>query len=199
MGTLNIYSLCMLFYIIFSDPLEQFEFVRFFSIFFSNFMYTLLVHSYILTFLFLNYNLFKGNNLSYILQNIISFIKITLKGNLYMHTYPHFFYVFYLFIYILICNLSGMIAYSFTVTSAIIITFFFSANFFIGANIYGFLLNSSDYFNLFIPKGVPKIILPMLFLIEIISYFSRVISLAVRLFANMMSGHALLKILLSFV
>merc|ERR1712086_933600 len=102
----------MLFYIIFSDPLEQFEFVRFFSIF----MYTLLVHSYILTFLFLNYNLFKGNNLSYILQNIISFIKITLKGNLYMHTYPHFFYVFYLFIYILICNLSGMIAYSFTVT-----------------------------------------------------------------------------------
>jgi F-type H+-transporting ATPase subunit a len=92
-----------------------------------------------------------------------------------------------------------MVAYSFTITSALIVTFFLSSNFFIGANIYGFLLNSSNYFNLFIPKGVPKVILPILFLIEVVSNISRVVSLAVRLFANMMSGHALLKILLSFV
>jgi F-type H+-transporting ATPase subunit a len=142
--------------------------------------------------------MFYSNNKTYALQTVIYFVKVTLKSNLSMQTYPHFIYIFYLFLYILICNLTGMVAYSFTVTSALIITFFFSANFFIGSNIYGFFLNYSSYFNLFIPKGVPKLILPMLFLIEIISYFSRVISLAVRLFANMMSGHALLKILLSF-
>jgi F-type H+-transporting ATPase subunit a len=121
--------------IFFNDPLEQFEFVTFFSIFFSNFVYTILIHFYVLAFLFINYNLFSYNNISYALQILISFVRTTLQSTLIMQTYPHFFYIFYLFIYILLCNLSGMIAYSFTVTSALIITFFFSANFFIGANI----------------------------------------------------------------
>ena len=107
--------------------------------------------------------------------------------------------MFLIFFFIFLSNILGMVVYSFTITSSLILTFFFSSSFFFGSNIYGFLLNLSNFFSLFIPRGVPVVILPMLFIIEIISYFSRVISLAVRLFANMLSGHALLKILLSFV
>jgi ATP synthase subunit 6 len=91
-----------------------------------------------------------------------------------------------------------MIPYTFTVTSSLIVTFFMAAMFFGGANIIGVFTHGWKALSLFIPSGVPVAIMPFLVLIEIISYFSRVISLSVRLFANMMSGHTLLKILLVF-
>jgi ATP synthase subunit 6 len=91
-----------------------------------------------------------------------------------------------------------MIPYSFTITSHLAITFYLSLSAFIGINIIAIKKNNIAVFNLFLPKGVPIFIIPALVLIELVSYIARVFSLAIRLFANMMSGHTLLKILAGF-
>jgi ATP synthase subunit 6 len=83
-------------------------------------------------------------------------------------------------------------------TSSFIVTLFLAATHFIGINIIGSYKQSWQFLNLFLPSGVPLFIAPFLILIEVISYFAKVLSLSIRLFANMMSGHALLKILIGF-
>ena len=89
--------------------------------------------------------------------------------------------------------------YSFTVTSHIIGTFVLAAFIFIGVTIIGFLKHGLGYLKLFVPSGVPIILLPLIVVIEIISYLSRPISLSVRLFANMMAGHTMMKVFGGFV
>jgi ATP synthase subunit 6 len=86
-----------------------------------------------------------------------------------------------------------------TITSHLILTLYFSLAFFIGNNLIGICFHKEKYFTLFLPEGVPIPIIPFLILIEYVSYISRIFSLAIRLFANMMSGHILLKILISFI
>ena len=108
-------------------------------------------------------------------------------------------FVFTLFMFILAANLLGMVPYSFTVTSHIIITFALAAVVFVGATIVGFIKNGVGYLKLFVPSGVPMFLLPLLIVIEVISYFTRPISLSVRLFANMMAGHTMLKVFGGFV
>ena len=93
----------------------------------------------------------------------------------------------------------GMLPYSFTVTSHIIVTLTFAIFIFIGVNILGFGIHGFKYLKIFIPSGVPVILLPMIMIIEIISYLSRPLSLSVRLFANMMAGHTMLKVFGGFV
>ena len=108
-------------------------------------------------------------------------------------------FVFTLFMFVLFCNMVGMLPYSFTVTSHIIVTFILAAIVFIGVTIVGFIKHGFKYLELFVPKGVPIILLPLIVIIEIISYLSRPISLSVRLFANMMAGHTMLKVFGGFV
>lgn len=110
----------------------------------------------------------------------------------------YFSFVFSLFLFILACNLLGMIPYSFTVTSHIIVTFALSSAVFIGVTIIGFIVHKIHFFSLFLPAGSPLALSPLLIGIEIVSYTSRIFSLAIRLFANLMSGHSLLKILAGF-
>ena len=93
----------------------------------------------------------------------------------------------------------GMLPYSFTVTSHIIVTFFLAALIFIGVTVIGFIKHGFGYLKLFVPSGVPLVLLPLIVVIEIISYLSRPISLSVRLFANMMAGHTMLKVFGGFV
>ena len=93
----------------------------------------------------------------------------------------------------------GMLPYSFTVTSHIIVTFALAAIIFIGVTIIGFVNHGVRYLKLFIPSGVPLFLLPLIVVIEIISYLSRPVSLSVRLFANMMAGHTMLKVFGGFV
>jgi len=112
---------------------------------------------------------------------------------------PFFPFIFTLFMFVLFCNMLGMLPYSFTVTSHIIITFMLAAIVFIGVTIIGFMKHGIKYLELFIPKGVPVVLLPLIIVIEIISYLSRPVSLAVRLFANMMAGHTMLKVFGGFV
>jgi len=108
-------------------------------------------------------------------------------------------FIFTLFMFVLFCNMVGMLPYSFTVTSHIIVTFALAASIFIGVTIIGFIKHGIKYLELFIPKGVPFYILPLIVVIEIISYLSRPVSLSVRLFANMMAGHTMLKVFGGFV
>ena len=107
--------------------------------------------------------------------------------------------VYSLFMFILLCNMLGLIPYSFTVTSHIIVTFTLAAFIFIGVTVIGFIKHGLGYLKLFVPSGVPVILLPLIVVIEIISYLSRPVSLSVRLFANMMAGHTMMKVFGGFV
>ena len=112
---------------------------------------------------------------------------------------PFFPFIFTLFMFVLFCNMVGMLPYSFTVTSHIIVTFALAAFVFIGVTIVGFIKHGVKYLELFVPKGVPIVLLPLIVIIELISYLSRPVSLSVRLFANMMAGHTMLKVFGGFV
>jgi F-type H+-transporting ATPase subunit a len=108
-------------------------------------------------------------------------------------------FIFSLFIFILFSNLLGLIPYSFTPTSHIILTLSLSVAIFIGVTILGLQKHKLKFFSLFIPVGTPLVLVPFLAIIELISYLARALSLGIRLGANMISGHILLKILSSFI
>ena len=112
---------------------------------------------------------------------------------------PYFPFIFSLFMFVLLCNMVGMLPYSFTVTSHIIVTLIMASFIFIAVTIIGFMKHGFKYLSIFVPSGVPKILLPLITIIEIISYLSRPVSLSVRLFANMMAGHTMLKVFGGFV
>ena len=103
-------------------------------------------------------------------------------------------FVFTLFTFILLANLLGLIPYSFTVTSHIIVTFALAAVVFIGVTIIGIAKHGVHFLRLFVPEGVPVILLFLLVPIELLSYFIRPFTLAIRLFANMLAGHTMLAI-----
>lgn len=112
---------------------------------------------------------------------------------------PYFPFVFTLFMFVLFGNLLGMIPYSFTFTSHIVVTFALAAVVFVGVTVLGFVKHGARFFSFFVPPGVSVALWPLLIPIEIISYLSRPISLSVRLFANMLAGHTLLKVFAGFV
>ena len=127
------------------------------------------------------------------------FIANMVRDNAGSEGRPYFPFLFTLFFFILFCNLLGMIPYSFTPTSHIIVTFAMAAVVFIGVTIIGIAKNGVGFLKLFAPSGVPIFLLLILVPIEIISYFVRPISLSLRLFANMMAGHTMLKVFGGFV
>ena len=107
--------------------------------------------------------------------------------------------VFSLFMFILVANLLGMFPYFFTVTSHLIITVMMAALVIGTVVLYGFYKHGFGFLNLFVPKGIPVFLVPVVVLIEVISFVSRPISLSVRLFANMLAGHITLKVFAGFV
>ena len=138
----------------------------------------------------------KFQLLSEILYNFISKMISDTAGK---KAKPYFPFIFSLFIFVLFCNMVGMLPYSFTVTSHIIVTLAFAMFIFIGVTILGFIIHGFKYLKIFVPSGVPVVLLPIIMVIEIISYLSRPVSLSVRLFANMMAGHTMLKVFGGFV
>ena len=103
-----------------------------------------------------------------------------------------------LFVFILMNNLIGMVPYSFTATSHLVVTFGLSLSLFIGITIVGFQTHGMHFFSFLLPKGAPLALAPLLVVLELVSYCFRAVSLGVRLFANMMAGHTLVKILSCF-
>jgi F-type H+-transporting ATPase subunit a len=110
----------------------------------------------------------------------------------------YFPFIFTLFMFIFMGNVLGMIPYSFTFTSHIIVTFGLAMIAFGMATLVGIICHGLHYFTLFVPKGAPLYMLPLIVPIEILSYLSRPVSLSVRLFANMMAGHTMLKVFAGF-
>lgn len=107
-------------------------------------------------------------------------------------------FMYVLFMFILVNNLIGLVPYSFASTSHFILTFAISFTIVLGATILGFQKHGLKFFSLFVPSGCPLALLPLLVLIEFISYLSRNVSLGLRLAANILSGHMLLSILSGF-
>ncbi len=107
--------------------------------------------------------------------------------------------VFSLFMFVLVANLIGLFPYFFTVTSHIIVTFALALLVIGTVVVYGFMKHGFGFLKLFVPHGVPGLLVPLVVLIEVISFLSRPISLSVRLFANMLAGHITLKVFAGFV
>lgn len=118
-----------------------------------------------------------------------------LSGNVKQKFFPC---ILVTFTFLLFCNLQGMIPFSFTVTSHFLITLALSFSIFIGITIVGFQRHGLHFFSFLLPAGVPLPLAPFLVLLELISYCFRALSLGIRLFANMMAGHSLVKILSGF-
>jgi F-type H+-transporting ATPase subunit a len=111
----------------------------------------------------------------------------------------YFPWVFTIFMFILVLNLLGLLPYSFTVTSHIIVTFALAAMVWLIITAIGFMNHGVGFLKLFVPSGVPWWLMPIIIPIELISYLIRPVSHSVRLFANMMAGHAMLKVFAGFV
>ena len=146
-----------------------------------------------------NYNKLVSNNWSIGQESLYATIHSIVvnqinarKGQIY---FP---FIFALFIFILLNNLIGMVPYSFASTSHFILTFALSFTVVLGATILGFQKHGLEFFSLFVPAGCPLGLLPLLVLIEFISYLARNVSLGLRLAANILSGHMLLNILSGF-
>jgi F-type H+-transporting ATPase subunit a len=193
------------------SPLDQFEIRDLFSfdasflnlhLALTNIGFYLIVGAFLiltLNVLATNYNRVISNRWSISLESLYTTIhSITInqinnnKGQIY---FP---FIFTLFIFILANNLLGMIPYNFASTSHFILTFSLSFSIVLGATFLGFQKHGLKFFSLFVPSGCPLGLLPLLVIIEFISYLARNISLGLRLAANILSGHMLLNILAGF-
>ena len=193
-----------------TNPMHQFEVYRIgpeislgsVNLSFTNAsLFTLISAATILLLLFLGTKkkLLVPTKIQLITEMSYSFVAKMINDTAGSKAKPFFPFIFTLFMFVLFCNMIGMLPYSFTVTSHIIVTFILAAIVFVGVTIIGFMKHGIKYLELFVPKGVPVVLLPLIVVIEIISYLSRPVSLSVRLFANMMAGHTMLKVFGGFV
>ncbi|MGJ3258324.1 MAG: F0F1 ATP synthase subunit A [Rhodospirillales bacterium] len=127
------------------------------------------------------------------------FIANMLKDTVGNEGRPYFPFIFTIFMFVLVGNMWGMMPYSFTFTSHIAVTFAMAFFIFVGVTLIAIAKHKLHFLTFFMPPGVPMYMAPLLIPIEIISYLSRPISLSVRLFANMLAGHTLLKVFAGFI
>ena len=191
------------------SPLEQFEIVPYthteiggYDISFTNSSFAMVLTVAAITlFLTLSVNTRSiiPSRLQLISELSYNFIAQLLSDTVGKQGRKYFPFVFTIFMFVLVGNMVGMLPYSFTFTSHIIVTFALAAVVFIGVTIIAFIKHGLHFFSFFVIPGLPWYMLPLLIPIEVISYLSRPISLSVRLFANMLAGHTLLKVFAGFV
>jgi ATP synthase subunit 6 len=140
------------------------------------------------------------NNWQYVVESLYTFVNENLVRDLIQNNKgrEYFPFIFVLFTFILMSNELGMVPYTFTITSHMYVTFTMGITIFIGATFVGFSKHGLHFFSFLVPPGCPVWIIPLLIGIELISYIFRAISISVRLFANIMAGHSLFKILAGF-
>jgi len=191
------------------DPMHQFEIKRLidldvfgFDASFTNSALFMVIAAALIT-LFTLFAMRRGTLVPGRMQSVAEisyeFVANMVRDNVGTEGMKYFPFVFTLFMFVLALNMLGMMPYSFTVTSHIIITFALAAFIFIGVTLIGFWKHGIKFLKFFVPSGVPFVMLPLLVVIEVISYLTRPLSLSVRLFANMMAGHTMLKVFGSFV
>jgi F-type H+-transporting ATPase subunit a len=191
------------------DPMHQFQIERYIPLHifgidasFTNSALFMLIAACLIT-LFTVWSMRKGALVPSRGQSLVEisyeFVADMVRDNVGTAGMAYFPFVFTLFMFVLTLNLLGLVPYSFTVTSHIIVTFALAAFIFIGVTIIGFITHGARFLKFFVPEGVPVFMLPLLVVIEVISYLTRPMSLSVRLFANMMAGHTMLKVFAAFV
>jgi ATP synthase subunit 6 len=192
------------------NPLEQFRIMVLQKMFFGNIDISITNNTVILfiiligfTFLFyVNYstNTYIPSKWQYSVENVYIFVLQLFKQQINNIVALRYFpLVLFVFSFILISNLIGLLPYGFTITGHIIFTFQIAFSLFFGITLVNIINNKLEFLNLFVPSGVPKPLIPFLVIIEIVSYLIRPFSLSVRLFANMLAGHTLLNILSAFI
>lgn len=196
--------------LIVNSPLEQFEVTSLLGLnapifgYFNLTLTNLALYSTLVLFIIVSLHFMGNNNTrllpskwSIALESLFASINSMVKEQIGKEVYLPFIYS--LFFFVLIANLFGNIPYSFTVTSSIIVSIGLSFTIFIGVTILGLSIHKLHFFSYFIPSGTPLALVPLLVLIELISYIARAGSLGIRLFANIVAGHTLLKILSTFL
>jgi F-type H+-transporting ATPase subunit a len=198
------------FSIIVNSPLEQFEVHSLISVIAPIFGYINLtlsnlgLYSILILFIILSLHIISNNEnkilpskWSIALESIFTTINTMVREQLGKEIYLPFIYS--LFFFILISNLIGNIPYSYTITTSVIVTIGLSFTILTGVTILGLYIHKLHFFSYFVPSGTPLALVPLLVLIETVSYLARALSLGIRLFANMVAGHSLLKILSTFL
>jgi len=193
-----------------ANPMTQFEVYRIgpeiklgtFDISFTNASLFMVISSLTILFIFnlgSKKNSMLPNKVQLLAELSYSFVSKMINDTAGSKAKPYFAFIFSLFMFVLFCNMFGMIPYTFTVTSHIIVTLILALFIFFAVTMIGFAKHGFKYLGIFVPSGVPAVLLPLITIIEIISYLSRPVSLSVRLFANMMAGHTMLKVFGGFV
>jgi len=195
-----------------SSPLEQFEVTSFVGLNapilgqFNLSLTNLGFYSLIVLFLVLGLHIIANNNHKLIpskwsiaLESAYASVHAMVRDNVGAANEVYVPFIYSLFFFITIANLNGNIPYGFTVTTSIVVSIGLSVTIFLGVTILGLQKHGLHFFSYFIPSGTPLALVPLLVLIELISYMARAVSLGVRLFANMVAGHTLLKILSTFL
>ena len=127
-------------------------------------------------------------------EMLYEFVADMVRSNVGNEGRPYFPVIFTLFMFVLFSNMLGLIPYSYTTTSQIVVTFALALAIFVGVTLIALVKHGFHFFSFFVPSGAPKALIPFLVVIEVISYFVRPVSLSVRLFANMLAGHTMLKV-----
>jgi F-type H+-transporting ATPase subunit a len=195
-----------------NSPLEQFEVINLISLnapilghlnlALTNLsLYTLLVLSILIGFHTLGNNDVKliPSKWSIALESTYASILSMVREQIGTHNEEYFPLVYSVFFFIIIANLTGNVPYNFTIGTSIIVSLGISITVFIAVTVIGLTKHKLTFFSYFIPAGTPLFLTPILTLIELVSYFARAFSLGVRLLANLCAGHALLKILSTFL
>ena len=192
-----------------ADPIHQFEIKKIVPLklndidisFTNSSLFMILTVTIISLFLILSINKKKiiPSRFQLTSELFYKFILNMINDNVGQDGQKYFSLIFSLFTFILFGNLLGLLPYSFTFTSHIIVTFVLAMFIFVFVTLVGILMHGFKFFTLFVPKGVPIAMLPLMVPIEVISYLSRPISLSIRLFANMMAGHTMLKVFAGFI
>jgi F-type H+-transporting ATPase subunit a len=192
------------------NPLTQFEINKIFDLhiggldisFTNSALYMVLVTIFAIGFMFFatRKKSLVPNRLQVIAESTYSFIIEMVKTSIGNEGNKFFPLIFSLFIFILLCNVAGMTPYSFTVTSHVIVTFALSMIAFLTITIFAITRNGfKGFLHMFLPSGVPIFMAPIIFVIEFFSYLIRPVTLSVRLFANIVAGHVLLKVVAGFI
>jgi F-type H+-transporting ATPase subunit a len=198
--------------LIINSPLEQFEVVSLLSFnapifgYFTLSLTNLALYSILILFLILGLHCLGNNETkllpskwSIALESLFSSINSMVREQIGTSNEIYLPFIYSLFCFVLFANLVGNIPYSFVITTSAIVCLGLSITIFIGVTILGLSIHKLNFFSFFIPSGTPSGLVPLLFVIEFISYLARAVSLGVRLFANLVAGHSLMKILSTFL
>jgi F-type H+-transporting ATPase subunit a len=195
-----------------SSPLEQFEVTNLIGInapilgFFNLTLTNLALYSIVLLFLTLGLHFVSSNNRKLVpsnwsiaLESSFASINTMVRDQIGTANEVYLPFIYSLFFFIIIANLVGNVPYNYAMTTSLIVSLGLSVTIFMGVTILALSIHRLRFFSFFIPSGCPLGLVPLLVLIELVSYTARAASLGVRLFSNILAGHALVKILSTFL